>query len=102
MSFNLLGSITDQARIHKSFIKAQHSIYDSHKHYDPFKAPDAFLDPTNIKQKKRFNFNQGIQEESLPYGTSYKKNLQYHIFKPRYRRIALIEKIEVQLFLTVI
>ena len=41
MSFNLYGSITDQARIQKSFMKAQHSIYDSHKHYDPFKAPDA-------------------------------------------------------------
>lgn len=73
MSFNLYGSIKDQARIHKSFLKTQHNTYDSHKHYDPFKAPDASLDPTNLKQKKRFNFNQGIQEEQLPYGTSYKK-----------------------------
>ena len=73
MSFNLYGSIKDQARIQKSLMKAQHNIYDSHKHYDPFKASDASLDPTNIKQHKRFNFNQGIQEESLPYGTYYKK-----------------------------
>lgn len=73
MSFNLYGSIKDQARIQKSFLKTQHNIYDSHSHYDPFKAPDASLDPTNLKQKKRFNFNQGIQEEQLPYGTSYKK-----------------------------
>ena len=54
-------------------MKAQHNIFDSHKHYDPFKASDASLDPTNLKQHKRFNFNQGIQEEQLPYGTSYKK-----------------------------
>ena len=73
MSFNLYGSITDQARIQKSLMKAQHSISDSHKHYDPYKAADASLDPTNIKQHKCFNFNQGIQEEQLPYGTSYKK-----------------------------
>jgi hypothetical protein len=73
MSFNLYGSIKDQARIQKSFLKTQHNTYDSHTHYDPFKAPDASLDPTNLKQKKRFNFNQGIQEEQLPYGTSYKK-----------------------------
>lgn len=73
MSFNLYGSIKDQARIQKSFIKTQHNTYDSHTHYDPFKAPDASFDPTNLKQKKRFNFNQGIQEEQLPYGTSYKK-----------------------------
>ena len=82
--------------IYYSFMKAQHNIFDSHKHYDPFKAQDASLDPTNLKQHKRFNFNQGIQEEQLPYGTSYKKEPTIAYFQAKFPHISLIEKTEVQ------
>ena len=73
MSFNLYGKIDNQVRTHKAFLKTQHSIYDNQVPYNPFKRYDASLDPTNLKQHKRFNFNQGIMEEQIPYGTYYKK-----------------------------
>ena len=75
MSFNFYGDITDQSRKLKFFKKVQHGIYDNHKPYDPFKARNATFDTTNIKQHKRFNFNQGIAEEQVDYlHNPYKKD----------------------------
>lgn len=74
MSFNLYGPITNQSRTQKTFIKSQHTIYDNHIPYNPFIAPNATLDSTNLKQHKRFNFNQGIMEEQVDYlHNPYKK-----------------------------
>ena len=67
MSFNFYGDITDQTRKLKTFQKTQHSLYDYHIPYNPFKIQNATLDPTNIKQGKRFNWNQGAMEEQVDY-----------------------------------
>ena len=65
MSFNFYGNIKDQVRKQNTFLKTQHNTYDNHQPFNPFKT--ASFDTTNLKQHKRFNFNQGIQEEHIDY-----------------------------------
>jgi len=67
MTFNLYGDVTDQAKKYKIFKKIQHSRYDNHKPFDPFKLKGATFDTTNIKPQKHFNFNQGFMEEQVDY-----------------------------------
>ena len=74
MTFNLYGDITDQSRKQKTFLKTQHNIYDYHTPYNQFTKPNSTFEPTNIKVKKRFNFNQGAHEEQVDYlHNKYKK-----------------------------
>jgi len=74
MSYNLYGSIGDQFRKLKTFTKAQHNNYDYHTPNNPFTERGATFDPTNLKQHKRFNYNQGMMEEHIDYlKNPYKK-----------------------------
>ena len=65
MTYQLYGNIKDQVRKQNTFLKTQHNTYDKHIPFNPFKTGS--LDTTNLKQHKRFNFNQGIQEEHIDY-----------------------------------